>query len=69
MLNLSQMFLLQWTPQIPFHSFSSYMYHTQQNKIRYIHSGFRGHLNDAQTYQLFHQMPADCWILADSIYP
>lgn len=56
--------------------------HTQvisdvNNRIRYIHSGFLGHMNDAQTVTLMPQIspegplqfPADCWLLADAIYP
>lgn len=56
--------------------------HTQviidnSHKIRYIHSGFLGHMNDAQTFALLPDIcpigplhfPANCWLLADSIYP
>ena len=46
--------------------------------IRYVSSGFYGHLNDAQTFRelpefgehnLNYYMPPNCWVLADKIYP
>ena len=47
--------------------------------IRHVHSGFLGHANDAGTYQQIHVgpigpgqnwgFPADCFLLADGIYP
>lgn len=56
--------------------------HTQvvadvHRRIRYIHSGFPGHMNDAQTLALMPlispdgplNFPGDCWLLADAIYP
>ena len=54
--------------------------HTQvvvdnNSKIRYIESGFPGHLNDAQQYRLMNDIgnvlpfPNDCILLGDKIYP
>ena len=36
--------------------------------IRYIESGFMGHLNDAQTFGLM-RSPEQCVLLGDKIYP
>ena len=56
--------------------------HTQvvidnEKRLRLVTSGFRGHANDAQTYQLMgdigpgleYDFPDDCYILADKAYP
>ena len=60
-----------------YHCIHSVVIIDNEKRIRYIHSGFRGHLNDDNIYRELPQIspngqlqfPGECWLLADSIYP
>lgn len=60
-----------------FHCVHSQVIIDNELNIRYISSGYAGHFNDAQTYRkiprigenLDLNLPGNCWLLADKIYP
>ena len=60
-----------------YHCFHCQVIIDNNKVIRYLHSGFQGHMNDAQCYRNMpavgynkeYHLPRDAWLLADSIYP